>query len=201
MHESNKEFWKYCQKKYSEWFTEETTILEIGSNYENGSIRDFFNVKEHIGVDWREGKNVDVVCLAHEMKKEGLLSESFDALTSASMLEHDPYWRDSVKHMLSFLKEDGIACISWGSANNPPHDANMAPDGGFHNLPVYKLFNLLEELGIYVHEFFYDDVKWKDISGGPGCKGSACIIAFKNKDLAKGERIIEELDKEDKEPK
>ena len=209
MHPSNDKWWSYCNEKYAKWCTSESTVLEVGSQYVNGSTRDHFNVKSHTGVDWREGGNVDVVCFAHEMTPDLVGAATFDAVISASMLEHDPHWEKSITNMVKFVKDDGILMLTWGSANNPIHNCETACDGGFHPLPVYKVFNLLESLGFYIHEFCYDDIRWAEGLGkefdpdgvGAGADASACLVAVKDKSLLEhqdyGERIIEEWDLED----
>ena len=139
MHRSNELFWQYVKRKYNEYFNDE--ILEVGSYNINGSIKDTFgsDSKKYIGVDWREGPNVDVVSLAHEMK----FDHQFNAVLSASMLEHDPYWKDSITNMVNILKQDGILVLTWGAALNQEHCLNEAPDGDFHCLKVEQVTKLL----------------------------------------------------------
>ena len=129
MHRANRKFWKYCRNKYSHYFRESSDILEVGSQDLNGSVRKYFvNFKQYIGVDWRAGRGVDVVCLAEDMH----FDNKFDVVISCSMLEHDLHWNLSVVNMIKHLKDDGILLLSWGAALNPPHCQDTAIDGKFH---------------------------------------------------------------------
>jgi len=203
MHLTNRLFWEYCQNKYKRYFLwKGNDILEVGSYDVNGSVRDYFtNYEKYIGIDWRPGPGVDLVCFAHEMK----FSNQFDTIISASMLEHDQYWKRSISTMVKNLKEDGILLLSWGAALNHEHDLEQADDGGFHPLPAGYVINLLQRLKIYVHEFRYEGnqfrkyvrKKYKSINHGHEGMGEVCLVAFKDKRFAIGKRCIDRLLPED----
>lgn len=205
MHASNRAFWQYCQKKYQHYFlVPDIKVLELGSMDINGTVRDYFEVGEFVGVDWRPGKCVDVVSLAHEIE----FDHQFDVVISASMLEHDPHWNKSISKMVEYLKEDGILLLSWGAALNPPHEHETADDCQFHSLPAYKVLELLKELGLYTHEFRYEGLQFPELctkrikntivhSG----MGEVCLVAFKDQKYAVGERHIDKMVREDRRPK
>jgi len=219
MHESNACFWRHCKTKYAKYLNNpRATRLEVGSFNVNGSLRVILGKsKEHIGVDFRPGRCVDVVCLAHEMD----FGRQFDAVISASMLEHDPYWKSSIKNMLSHLKDDGILVLSWGAAKNKPHggwetpavpevsDADKVSDvekgKSFYSLPAGRLISHLESLGVYIHKFHYEGnfVKhqwgYKLIPADTmyDGMGEVCLVAFKDKVYADGEQEIDKLIPED----
>lgn len=198
MHEANIKAWKHCKEKYPDYFQGDIKVLEVGSYNVNGSVRQFFDCDTYYGVDWRAGPGVDVVCFAHDMK----FDHKFDTIISASMLEHDPYWKKSLSSIVSLMKDDGILLLSWGSARNPPHDHETAPDLCFHSLLAGKVIKYLEDMGIYIHEFYYEinipKVKVEDCVGleSQGW-GEVVLVAFKNKDYAKGEPHLDKLLKED----
>lgn len=179
MHPANAAWWKYCVEKYPHHLNnKDSNIIEFGSFNENGSLRDFItNYDDYIGIDWRAGPRVDVVSLAHEYKSD----KSFDAVLSASMLEHDPFWSDSITNMVSFMKNNSILILSWGSALNTPHYYHVAPDGKFHSLKAGLVINLLQELGLNIHEFVYEST----IANSGFCtptangNGEACLVAAK----------------------
>jgi len=152
MHASNGIFWKHVSVRFSEYFNE--NILEFGSYNINGTIRDYFNShKIYIGIDWRSGPCVDVVGLAHEV--------NFDfkakAILSASMLEHDPYWKESLDNMINYLSSDGIFVLTWGAAKNIEHCFVEAPDGRFHGLKAEKVINYLKNKNMFIHTSIYDN--------------------------------------------
>jgi SAM-dependent methyltransferase len=200
MHISNDRFWRYCRKKYFCYFDGPRDILEVGSLNVNGSVRRYFtNFKQYIGVDWRAGPDVDVVCLAEDMN----FDKQFNVVISCSMLEHDPHWDLSLLNMTKYLKEDGILLLSWGSACCFPHQKHTAIDGEFHGLPVGPVLQLVREHGIYIHEFHYEGsasfIKKRQClpsTAGAGM-GIALFVGFKNSEYAIGEQVIDQLLPED----
>lgn len=197
MHIANMKVWVYCSKKYKKYFTGNNSIIEFGSHNVNGTIRNLFSgYGEYIGVDWRAGPNVDAVSLAHEFTCD----HKFDAVVSSSMLEHDICWEKSVRKMVDLLKDDGCMILSWGSALNPPHCPDHACDSGFHSLPAKKVFDILGQLGMYVHEFKYegkcDGVNKEDCVSSDGM-GEVFLVAFKNKEYAQGDQDIDDFTPED----
>jgi len=200
MHKLNRLFWEKCEAKYPEFFHGVGRVLEVGSCNVNGSVRDHFSdVGTYIGVDWRAGLDVDLVCLASRMS----FDERFDVVISASMLEHDPEWRLSLVNMVSQLKPDGILMLSWGAARNAPHSHSTAVDGEFHPRPAGQVISFLQSIGVYVHFFRYeaklrvkDKAKPVEEVHSKGM-GEVCLIAFKNPDIAKGPIEVDELLSED----
>jgi hypothetical protein len=195
MHPANEHWWKICQEKYEIYFQNVERVLEVGSYYVNGSVRDYFsNVATYIGIDWREGPNVDVVTLAHEMA----FDLPFNTIISASMLEHDPYWELSITRMVELLRDDGGLFLSWGSALNAVHELDVAPDGKFHSLPAGRVVDLLNKLGMYVHQFRYESSFQRHSPLPSAGRGEVVLVAFKDKQYAIGDPVIEPFLNEDK---
>lgn len=188
MHESNRMFWAYCAQKYPRYFSK-SSVIEIGSYNVNGSVRDHFESPiQYIGVDWRPGSSVDMVCFAHDLK----ICERFDAVISASMLEHDRHWEKSLRNMVDLMKDDGILLLSWGGAWNLPHELGTADDGCFHSLPAGHVLDLLEELRLYIHEFRYEGLQFPGQCMNDGM-GEVCLVAFKSPSCATGFRHLDGL--------
>jgi len=53
-------------------------VLEVGSLNINGTVRDFFDAEEYIGIDIGEGPGVDVVSGGHKYKSK----KKFDCVIS-----------------------------------------------------------------------------------------------------------------------
>jgi SAM-dependent methyltransferase len=83
--------------------------LDVGSLDVNGNNRYLFENCEYIGLDVASGKNVDVVSIAHEYKAP---EESFDVIISTNALEHDMYYKLTLKKMVSLLKSEGLLIFS-----------------------------------------------------------------------------------------
>lgn len=153
MHLANERVWKYFVERYREAFTG-ARVVEFGSYDINGSIRPLIEplASEYIGVDWRPGPRVDVVSLAHEVNfAEG--EGEFDVVVSASMLEHDPYWRESLTEMVEVLRPGGLLGLTWGNENNNRHCLREAPDRKFHGRPMADVIGAVEPLGIEVRRY------------------------------------------------
>ena len=195
MHYANEAFWQYCSSKYKAFFGHGRSVVEYGSYNINGSIRPILNSSSYVGLDWRAGPSVDVVSLAHEFKSEIM----FNAVVSASMLEHDPYWEKSLENMSKHLLDDGILILSWGAARNGAHCLAEAPDGAFHALKAGLVIDKLNEMGFTVFEFWYEK-NLAAITGKTGGNGEVCLVAFKSSKIAQsfGVGHIDQLFEEDK---
>jgi SAM-dependent methyltransferase len=64
-------------------------VLEVGSLNVNGSVRRFFSGGTYVGVDMREGPDVDVVLNAHDLVRHFAYEKKFAVVVSTEMLEHD----------------------------------------------------------------------------------------------------------------
>lgn len=194
MHPANREWWQSCEKKYTPFFKNVSRVLEVGSLNVNGSVRDHFaDVDTYIGLDWRPGPLVDIVCLAQDMN----FDKSFNTIISCSMLEHDPYWDASMTRMVQCLRYDGGLFLSWGASQCAAHEVHTAPDGQYHALQAGKVLKLLDDLGLYVHEFQYESAMPCRQGTDKGW-GEVALVAFKHKQYAIGEPYIAPLLESDK---
>lgn len=108
-----------------------TKVLEAGSLDINGSLRHLFPIaSEYVGVDWREGKGVDVVSLMHEYK--GRPDGYFDFVISTEMLEHDPYWEKSLNRMMDLLAPGGTMIVTCAGPGRNQHRLETSPTGNHY---------------------------------------------------------------------
>jgi hypothetical protein len=101
---------KFCESlknKFPEYFKEKR-VLDVGSLDINGNNRYLFDDCDYIGLDVVEGKNVDVVCIAHEYEDV----DGFDVVLSTNALEHDMFYPLTLKKMVSLLKPNGLMFFS-----------------------------------------------------------------------------------------
>jgi len=86
----------------------EGPVLEVGSYDANGSLRDLFNGMEYVGLDMREGPNVDIVRDIMD-PWEG----AYGTVVCVETLEHiaEP-WR-AIDTMHSILKPGGLFAGAW----------------------------------------------------------------------------------------
>jgi hypothetical protein len=128
-------------------------VLEIGSLNINGSVRQFFNNCEYLGVDIGEGKDVDMVCKGHELPFDNL---SFDTVISCECLEHDVHWTATFATMCRLAK--GMVIMTCATNNRPEHgttatNADAAPftNDYYRNLAIHDFVDNFELHGIFKH--------------------------------------------------
>jgi SAM-dependent methyltransferase len=93
-------------------------VLEIGSLDINGSVRQFFQADEYIGLDVGPGPGVDVVC---EGQKYDAPDGSFDVVISAECLEHNPYWIETMDNMFRLVRPGGLVIMTCAAPGRPEH--------------------------------------------------------------------------------
>ncbi len=104
--------WKKELLKKFEDRWEGARLLEIGSAL--AWQKAMYPVAEFKGMDVAPGQNVDIVSIAHKYKGE---NESWDVVCSFSELEHDMYWKKTLKKMVKLTKPGGLiffsCCLNW----------------------------------------------------------------------------------------
>ena len=86
-------------------------ILEIGSQYLNGSCRPFFEgCGEYVGIDIVEGKEVDIVLSDHY--KYPFEDKSFDLIVTANCLEHCTRPWETMKEAFRVLRDGGLIFVT-----------------------------------------------------------------------------------------
>lgn len=113
------------------------TVLEIGSLDINGSIRGFFQNCKYTGLDVAAGKNVDVVC---QGQKYDAPSDSFDVVVSCEVMEHNPYWSETMQNMVRLCKPGGVVILSCatygriehGTARTDPESSPLTVELGWN---------------------------------------------------------------------
>lgn len=147
-HTEQQVFFKSIKDRFPEAF-KDVKVIDCGSLDINGSLRAYFDNSEYIGVDIATGRGVDMVCKIHELP----FKEAFDTVVSAEMLEHDEYWRDSLKKMYAMCKPDGYIVISAAGDGRPEHGTTRTGAHWGTSNDYYK--NILEE---DFHEIFLPEM-------------------------------------------
>jgi len=93
-------------------------VLEIGSLDINGSVRNFFEHSQYVGVDVADGPGVDKVCQGQLVDYP---SESLDVVISCECMEHNPYWVETISNMLRMAKAGGLVVMSCASTGRAEH--------------------------------------------------------------------------------
>jgi SAM-dependent methyltransferase len=99
-------------------------VIELGSRDVNGSLREhIFSLKptDYLGIDFRGGKNVDIV---RDMSHSTMLEDyagAFDLVVSTEVLEHVADWRKAITVMKGICAPKGIILITTRSFGYPYH--------------------------------------------------------------------------------
>lgn len=151
-HPNQLQFVKSVKEFYPHLFTK-TSVLEIGSLNINGSVRQFFEGCNYLGVDLGPGLDVDMVCQGHLLP---FTDDSFDVVISCECLEHDKHWAETFKKMCALSKNLVImTCATIGRAEHGTFtkDSDAAPftNDHYRNLSIHDFVNLVD-----FHRIFKD---------------------------------------------
>lgn len=116
-HKEQQEFIEIIQSKFPGFFSGKR-VLEIGSLDINGSVRKLFNGCEYIGVDVAAGPGVDVVCQGQDYDAP---DDSFDVVISCEVMEHNPFWAETVKNMIRLCKPGGLVVMTCATLGRREH--------------------------------------------------------------------------------
>jgi len=93
-------------------------VLEIGSLDINGSVRTNFHECDYVGIDVAPGPGVDVVCQGQDY--DGA-ENSFDVVISCEVMEHNPYWAETMGNMVRVCKPGGMVIMTCATLGRPEH--------------------------------------------------------------------------------
>ena len=121
--------YKYCQLFYDTYIAGSTrplSIVELGSQNVNGSIRPIFEHNPHVkytGIDYAPGNGVDIVM--GDPYTIPLQSNSADVIVTSSCFEHIEMFWVMYLELMRVLKPNGLLYISAPSNS-----------GSYHRFPV-----------------------------------------------------------------
>ena len=139
-HQEQRDFFKRLQNVFPDMF-EDVFVLEVGSLDINGSIRDFFNANDYIGVDVGPGKGVDLVSKGEDLT---FPDGTFDVAVSAECFEHNPAWLKTFQNMIRMSNK--YVVFTCASEGRPEHGTRRSDAGSSpHTLDWDYYRNLNEE--------------------------------------------------------
>jgi ubiquinone/menaquinone biosynthesis C-methylase UbiE len=155
MHKSSVE----AMREFRKTFSQEGTVLDVGSQDVNGTYRAIFEGWKYIGLDIVKGKNVDYVP-SRPYRWEGLADESFDAVISGQALEHIEYPDKTFKEISRVLKKGGQCCIIAPSAGPAHFNASIK---WFKNISLKDMEQLAKDAGLNIKSLSINsNPKWHD---------------------------------------
>jgi SAM-dependent methyltransferase len=115
-HPQERQFMELVKSQFPEKF-KGVKVLDVGSLCINGSNRDLFDESDYTGIDVAAGKNVDVVCMAHDFKSDVL----FDTIISSECFEHDCHFPRTIRNIVKLLKSGGLFVWTAGGLGRGEH--------------------------------------------------------------------------------
>ena len=142
------------------------TVLELGSRYWNGRVRDLFSdAHRYVGVDQQAGRDVDLVCDFLELPEDlGL----FDLVLCCEVLEHCPWVASALATMRAHLKPGGGLIITCAGPGRGEHDGGT---GYYRNLEPEELTAALAPFcarHLFIHDEAAHDLRFWGVTFGPG---------------------------------
>jgi SAM-dependent methyltransferase len=117
-HPQQRAFCESVKQRFPEYFSG-VFALDIGSLDINGNNQYLFDSQSlYLGVDVAEGRNVDVVAVAHT---SGMPKETFDVVVSTECLEHDRYWDRTLRAAVDMLRPGGLLLVTCATVGRPEH--------------------------------------------------------------------------------
>lgn len=125
-------------------------VLELGSRDINGSPRQCFpRPAFYLGIDCHAGPGVDAVGVVHQVLEARSL-ELVDVVVSTEMLEHDPYWEQTLASSVALLKPGGLFLLSCASPKRGAHHLEDSPiPGHYQGLGPADLLPVLQPLALW----------------------------------------------------
>lgn len=125
-HIEQRNFCESVKKIFPEYFIN-VDVCDLGSLDLNGNNHYLFENYSYVGVDLLRGKNVNVVCKAHEFK---LNNYKFDTVISTECFEHDLYWEQTFNNVLdNLLKDKGLFLMTCATTGRQEHGtSNSKPE-------------------------------------------------------------------------
>lgn len=115
-HHQQQQYIITIKQRYPDFFRNRR-VLDIGSLDINGSNRGYFENCIYTGLDIAPGKNVDVVCKAHEY----VTAEKYDTVISTECLEHDKFYALTLNNCMQVLKPGGLFLFTCATTGRPEH--------------------------------------------------------------------------------
>jgi len=128
MHSEARSFVLQVKGRFPKLFADSRAqVLEVGSLYINGGIRDLFKSARYTGIDVARGPGVDIVVDASEFD-----GGPFDVVASTEMFEHNIRWRETWANMARLVRPGGLvfftcATTGRGEHGTHAHDPSASP--------------------------------------------------------------------------
>jgi len=145
MHPEIDSFVIKVKQQFPSYF-EDKTVLEVGSQDINGSVRKHFKDCDYLGIDLGEAPGVDMVISINDFP----MPDKYDVVISSEMLEHCEQWDKALSMMYKNTKPGGIFILTCagpkrqehGTNNHTPQDSKFTLDH-YRNISIEDFYSVL----------------------------------------------------------
>jgi SAM-dependent methyltransferase len=150
MHPEIDHFVIKVKQKFPDMF-DTKSVLEVGSQDINGSVRKHFKNCDYLGIDLGEAPGVDVV----KDIVDYIHPNEFDVVISSEMLEHCKEWKQALKQMYENIKPGGLFILTCAGPNRHEHGTkNHTPQDSKFTLEHYRNISIEDFTSVLPHDLF-----------------------------------------------
>jgi len=122
----------------------DVSVLEVGSLFINGTVKEFFTNCNYVGIDLDSGPNVDLVVGGHEYDAP---ENSFNTIISCECFEHNPFWVQTFANMIRMCKSNGLIIVTCATTGRAEHGTTRTTprDSPFTVAKGWEYYNNLTE--------------------------------------------------------
>lgn len=177
-------------KRHLPQFFRQCRVLELGSRDADGSMREWFDHCQYVGVDVLPGKGVDQVVLpAHYAAS----SETFDTIVCCEWLEHDPLWAETLENARRLLKPGGLLIVAAASAGRARHarcGQDAQPMDYYRNLGAEDIRALPGWLTHFEAHYLVEDTQSHDLLFFGLAQGATAEVVASTRKMAGDMRFL-----------
>ena len=154
-HYSQLQFFESVRSFFPDRFTQ-SRVLEVGSLDINGSVRTLFDGCEYVGVDVDAGPGVDLIGQGQDLE---FPSNEFDVTISGEVMEHNPFWVETLANMFRMTCRGGLVIVSCASKGRPEHGTDRTSNTDAPLIPwdYYKNLNIADLSSAFDFSLWFDD--------------------------------------------
>jgi len=161
-HDENMEFFKIIFDQFKQYVHSQgfLGVVDLGSLDINGGPHQLLPKKvRYVGIDLNAGPNVDLAC---PIELVDLPSLSFGLAMSSEMLEHNPYYRESLYQMLRLTSPGALIIWTCAGIGRPEHGTTRSDGGSAAPFVVgmgreyYKNISAKDAATSFNHELWFE---------------------------------------------
>jgi len=150
MHPEIDHFVIKVKQQFPSYF-EDKSVLEVGSQDINGSVRKHFKNCDYLGIDLGKAPGVDMVISIIDFP----MVDKYDVVISSEMLEHCKEWDKALSVMYNNTKPGGIFILTCAGPNRQEHGTSKhTPQDSKFTLEHYRNISKEDFRSVLPETFF-----------------------------------------------